>query len=102
MTLLEDRYSRMSKFSLVEKRILKLMIVDCDIHHMTERESINYISKRFGRVISRRTYYNYKNKVYDGRYGYIRLIPQWIRGLHLSNLLHDMENTPLILDERLA
>ena len=49
MTLLEDRYSIMSKFSLVEKRILKLMIVDCDIHHMTERESINYISKRFGR-----------------------------------------------------
>ena len=54
------------RFSPSEKRILKLMIVDCDVHHMNERESRLYINKRFGRIISRRTYYNYKNKVYSG------------------------------------
>jgi len=89
----------MHRFSEPEKRMLKLMIVDCDIHHMTERESLNYISKRFGRIISRRTYYNYKGKVHQGRYRGIRSIPKWIRSLHLANLLHDMENTPLILDK---
>ncbi len=35
----------MHKFSLCEKRILKLMIVDCDYHHMTEKESLGYIRK---------------------------------------------------------
>ena len=36
------------------------MIVDCDYHHMTERESLSYIRRQFGRRISRRTYYNYQ------------------------------------------
>jgi hypothetical protein len=27
------------RFSLIEKRILKLMIVDCEYHHMTEKEA---------------------------------------------------------------
>ena len=83
------------KFTPSEKRMLKLMIVDCDVHHMTERESRLYITKRFGRPISRRTYYNYKNKVYCGVNQRIRYIPKWIRGTHLRSLLDTMERTPL-------
>ena len=45
----------MSKISLIEKRILKLMIVDCEYHHMTERESLSYIRRQFGRRIFART-----------------------------------------------
>ncbi len=88
--------NKMHRFSDSEQRMLKLMIVDCDLHHMTEQESINYIRKKFGRLICRRTYYNYKNKIYQGKYRAIRSIPKWIRGLHLMNLLDDMERTPLI------
>ena len=85
----------MQKFSMSEKRILKLMIVDCDSHQMTEKESLYYIRKRFGRKISRRTYYNYKNLVYQGPNHKIRHMPVWIRGIHLTNLLHEMEQSPL-------
>jgi hypothetical protein len=95
MTLLEDWYSRMSKFSLVEKRILKLMIVDCDIHNMTEKESLSYIRTQFGKSISRRTFYNYKNLVYQGSNRRIRFIPKWIRGIHLMGLQRDMGQAPL-------
>lgn len=38
-------------------------------------------------------YYNYKNLVYQGDNHRIRFIPKWIRGLHLTNLLHDMEES---------
>jgi hypothetical protein len=78
--------------------MLKLMIVDCDVHHMTERESRLYINKRFGRKISTRTYYNYKNKVYSGVNRRIRYIPKWIRGMYLRSLLDTMERTPLRLE----
>jgi hypothetical protein len=85
----------MHRFSQPEKRMLKLMIVDCDCHHMTEKESLYYISKQFGRGISRRTYYNYKNIIYQGKKRKIRFMPKWIRGLHLTNLLVDMQRCPL-------
>ena len=75
--------------------MLKLMIVDCEAHHMTEEESRLYINKRFGRIISRRTYYNYKNKVYSGVNARIRYIPKWIRSVHMRSLLDTMERTPL-------
>jgi hypothetical protein len=71
------------------------MIVDCEYHHMTERESLGYIRRQFGRRISRRTYYNYKNLVYQGPYRRIRSIPKWIRGMHLMGLQRDMERSPL-------
>ena len=71
------------------------MIVDCDAHHMTEKEASYYISKQFGRRISRRTYHNYKKIIYQGKYRSIRFTPKWIRGLSLMNLLHDMQNAPL-------
>ena len=85
----------MRRFTPSEKRILKLMIVDCDAHHMTEKESLYYISKQFGRSISRRTYYNYKNIIYQGKFRRIRFTPKYIRGISLTNLLHDMQNAPL-------
>jgi len=39
------------KFSLLEKRILKLMIVDCEYHHVTEREFLSYIRRQFGKIL---------------------------------------------------
>ena len=36
-----------------EKRMLQLMIVDCDSYHMTENESLYYIRKQFGQKISK-------------------------------------------------
>ena len=64
------------------------MIVDCDAHHMTEQESLYYIRKQFGRRISRRTLYNYKNIIYQGKYRRIRFMPKWISGVHLRRLIH--------------
>jgi hypothetical protein len=68
---------------------------------MTENQSRNYINKRFGRIISRRTYYNYKTKAYEGN-EIVRLGPKWLRGMGLGSVLHNMENTPLIVEKRLA
>jgi hypothetical protein len=50
------------------------MIVDCDAHHITEKESLYYISKQFGRRISRRTYYKRYYMQYQITRYYIILI----------------------------
>ena len=71
------------------------MIVDCEYHHMTETESLNYIRRQFGRRISHRTYYNYKGIVYKLSNKNIRMIPKWIRGIYLGTLQRDMEQAPL-------
>lgn len=79
----------------MEKRLLKLMIVECDYHHMTERESLSYIRRQFGKRISRRTYYNCKSIIYSGEHRRIRFMPKWINHFHLMTLQRDMERAPL-------
>lgn len=71
------------------------MIVDCDYHHMTERESLAYIRRQFGKNISRRTYYNYKNIIYSGEHRRIRFIPKWINSFAIMRLQREMEQAPL-------
>lgn len=52
-----------SKLSDKEKQILLYLITNCEIYHLNEEEALKYIKNNFPRTISRRTYYNYKNKV---------------------------------------
>jgi hypothetical protein len=54
-----------SKLSDKEKQILLYIITNCEIYHLNEEEALKYIKNNFSRTISRRTYYNYKNKVYE-------------------------------------
>lgn len=54
-------------FKEKEKPILYL-IKSCENYDLTERESVNSINKVLGeKSISRRTYYNYKKKLYDSQ-----------------------------------
>jgi hypothetical protein len=47
----EGRVIENAKILTYQKRMLKLMIVDCEYHHMTERESLSYIRRQFGRRV---------------------------------------------------
>ena len=51
-------------FKEKEKPILYL-IKSCETYDLTEKESIETINKILNKNISRRTYYNYKKKLYD-------------------------------------
>ena len=55
----------MLKLSDTEKDHLKIIIMDAEINHLNVKESLEYIKKRFGKSISRQTYYNYKSKIYE-------------------------------------
>lgn len=41
------------------------LIKSCENYDLTEKESLETINKILGKSISRRTYYNYKKKLYD-------------------------------------
>jgi len=56
----------MEKVSSKEKEQLILhLIKSCENFDLNEKETINAINKILGKDISRRTYYNYKKKLYD-------------------------------------
>jgi hypothetical protein len=55
----------MLRLSYIEKDHLKIIIMDAEINHLNEQESLEYIKKRFSKSISRKTYYDYKHKVYE-------------------------------------
>jgi len=55
----------MVKISENEKIILSYLVTNCEFYHLTENESLDYISLNFPRPISRRTLYNYKRMIYD-------------------------------------
>lgn len=46
-----------------DSRFLTQLIIDCESYNLREKESLEYIEKRFGKRISRRTCYYYKNNV---------------------------------------
>ena len=48
-----------------EKQLLLYLITNCEIYQLTESEALKYIKDKFPKPISRRTYYNYKNHVYE-------------------------------------
>jgi hypothetical protein len=55
----------MLKLSDKEKRTLSYLITNCEIYQLNEKEALEYIKNKFSKSISRRAYYNYKNKVYE-------------------------------------
>ena len=54
----------MTKLSSKEQQILKYIIINCEIYHFNEDESLQYIRDHFTIPVSRRTYYNYKKQIY--------------------------------------
>jgi hypothetical protein len=48
-----------------EKQLLLHLIKGCENFGLTKKESIDAINKILSKDISRRTYYNYKKKLYD-------------------------------------
>lgn len=46
-----------------EKRVLRQLILDCDLYGLTEVDSLEYIAKRLGKTISRSYYYKIKNLI---------------------------------------
>jgi hypothetical protein len=56
----------LKKLTLKEKEQLIIhLIKSCENYSLSEKESIETINKILGKDISRRTYYNYKKKLYD-------------------------------------
>jgi len=53
------------KLSETEKTLLNQFIITCELRHLTEKESLSYIKKRFGKSISRRTFYQFKRMLYE-------------------------------------
>ncbi len=47
------------------KQKLLYLITNCEIYQLNEKEALEYIKNMFSKPISRRTYYNYKNQVYE-------------------------------------
>ncbi len=54
----------MLKLSDKEKQIILYLVTNCEIYQLNESEALEYIKVKFSRLISRRTYYNYKKNVY--------------------------------------
>ena len=54
----------MNRFSESDKRLLNQSIITCEIHRLTEKESLSYIRKKTSKPISRRKYYYYKKELY--------------------------------------
>ncbi len=48
-----------------QKQFLLYLITNCEIYQLNEKEALEYIKNKFPNPISRRTYYNYKNQVYE-------------------------------------
>ena len=54
----------MANSSLHENLILSFLVTNCEIYKLNEPEALHYISFYFLEPVSRRTYYNYKRKIY--------------------------------------
>jgi hypothetical protein len=82
------------KLSESEKNLLNQLIITCELRHLTEKESLSYIQKRFGRLISRRTFYQIKRCLYEEKilkksesfllFGKRPLLPEY-RSLYANN-----------------
>lgn len=58
----------MLQLSNKEKLSLSYLITNCEIYQLNESEALQYIKEKFPKPISRRTYYNYKNHIYNNHY----------------------------------
>lgn len=75
----------MPQFSERKKLILTFLIINCEMNQLTEKEAMRYIKQNFGRDVSRRTYYNYRNSIY---HNYEKTLLQDYRKNYPGLLLH--------------
>jgi hypothetical protein len=54
----------MPQFSERKKLILTFLVINCGMYLLKEGEAMKYIKQNFGKAISRRTYYNYRNAIF--------------------------------------
>ena len=54
----------MTRFFFKEKLVLTFLVVNCEIYRLNEDEALEYIHFNLLNPISKRTYYNYKRRVY--------------------------------------
>jgi hypothetical protein len=54
----------MLQISPEQKQFLLYLITNCEIYQLNEKEALEYIKNKFLKPISRRSYYNYKSKMY--------------------------------------
>lgn len=55
----------MLSISEADKNYIKLLLLDCENFHLNEKESLDYISKKLNRKISRTSYYDCKREMVD-------------------------------------
>jgi len=55
----------MANSSLHENLILSFLVINCEIYKLNEQEALHYIRFNYLEPVSRRTYYNYKRKIYE-------------------------------------
>lgn len=77
----------MPQFSERKKLILTFLVINCEIHHLTEEEALKYIKYNFGKDISRRTYFNYKKSIYTSNQKSISTDITFYSGLHVIHNL---------------
>jgi hypothetical protein len=53
------------QFTAKKKLILTMLIINCEMNHLTENEAMKYINQFFGKNVSRRTYYNYRKSIFQ-------------------------------------
>jgi hypothetical protein len=53
------------RLSLQRKRLLVQLIITCELHDLTEEESLSFIKRKLGISISRRTFYEFKRSLYQ-------------------------------------
>lgn len=59
-----------------EKLILNYIVTICGIYCLNEKEAENYIQSHSHKHISRRTYYNYKKKIYEN---FVKSLNQYVK-----------------------
>ena len=48
-----------------ERKVLKQLILDCDLYGLSQTDSLEYIKERYGKPISRSYYYEIKNVLFS-------------------------------------
>lgn len=56
----------MGRITVRDKDILNQLVVDCNMYNFNERNSLEYIKRRFGKQVSGRNYRRYKSELENG------------------------------------
>lgn len=54
-----------NRLSPQRKQLMVQLIITCELHDSTEKESLSFIKRKLGTSISRRTYYEFKRALYE-------------------------------------